>query len=89
LSEKVRAAISSLDKRGAWVQQGTIGGPGLLISVRPAKDLRVLMGGKVLTLAEDEALEVYEGTSPPSQRVIHSGTFAANLTLLADYLVAH
>lgn len=88
LSEKVRAVISSLDERGAWVQQGTIGGPGLLISVRPAKDLRVLMGGKVLTLAEDEALEVYEGTSPPSQRVIHSGTFAANLRLLGDYLIA-
>ena len=88
LSDKVRALMVSLDGRGAWVQQGNIGGPGLLISVRPAKDLRVVMGGKVLTLKEDEALEVYEGTSPPSQRVIHSGSFAANLRLLADYLVA-
>jgi len=88
LSEKVRAAISALDERGAWVQQGNIGGPGLLISVRPAKDLRVLIGGKVLTLKEDEALEVYDGTSPPGRRVIHSGTFAANLRLLGNYLFA-
>ncbi|HUW19302.1 MAG TPA: pectate lyase [Sedimentisphaerales bacterium] len=88
LAEKVRAAISSLDDRGAWVQPGNIGGPGLLISVRPAKDLRVLMEGKVLTLKEDESLEVYDGTSLPSRGVIHSGTFAANLKLLANYIKA-
>ena len=88
LSRKVHAVISSLDERGAWVQEGRMEGPGLLISVRPATDLCVLMGDKILTLKEDEALEVYEGTSPPSQRVIRSGTFAANLRLLADYLTA-
>jgi hypothetical protein len=81
--------ISSLDKRGAWVQPGSIEGPGLLVSVNTAKDLRVVMAGKVMTLKEDEVLEVYEDTSPPCQRVIHSGTFAANLRLLADYLTAH
>jgi hypothetical protein len=86
LSEKVRAAFSSLDERGAWAQEGQIGGPGLLVSVRPAEDLRVLMGGRVMTLKEDELLEVYDGTSLLIQRVIRSGTFAANLRLLADYL---
>jgi hypothetical protein len=88
LSEKVRAVILALDDRGAWVQQGNMGGPGLVISVRPAKDMVVVIGGKVMPLKEDEALEVYEGTSPLSQRVIHSGTFAANLRLLGDYLTA-
>jgi PelA/Pel-15E family pectate lyase len=88
LSEKVRAAISSMDDRGAWVQQGDIGGPGLLVSVKPAKDLRVMLAGKPMILKEDETLEVYDGTSLPSQRVIHSGTFAANLMLLSDYLIA-
>jgi len=40
-------------------------------------------------LKEDDYLELYESTSPPtSQRVISSGTFAANLSLLADYLGA-
>jgi PelA/Pel-15E family pectate lyase len=88
LAEKVRAVISSLDERGAWVQEGSIGGPGLLVSVNAAKDLRVVMAGKVMTLKEDQTLEVYEDTSTPSEGVIHSGTFAANLRLLADYLKA-
>ena len=88
LSNKVRAVISSLDKRGAWVQPGSIGGPGLLVSVNAAKDLRVVTAGKVMTLKEDETLEVYEDTSAANGRVINSGTFAANLRLLADYLKA-
>jgi hypothetical protein len=41
-----------------------------------------------MTLKEDETLEVYEDTSAPNGRVIHSGTSAANLRLLADYLKA-
>ena len=89
LSAKVRTAISSLDDRGAWIQEGKIGGPGLLISVQPARDMVVVINGKVHPLKDDDYLELYEGTSPPtSQRVIHSGTFAANLRLLGDYLIA-
>jgi PelA/Pel-15E family pectate lyase len=89
LSGKVREAILALDKRGAWVQQGNIGGPELVISVIPAKDMVVAIGDKVMPLKEDETLAVYEGTSSPIKRVIHSGTFAANLRLFADYLKAH
>jgi hypothetical protein len=49
----------------------------------------VVINGKVHPLKEDDYLELYESTSPPtSQRVISSGTFAANLILLADYLEA-
>jgi PelA/Pel-15E family pectate lyase len=88
LAERVRKLISSLDERGAWVQEGGIGGPGLLVSVNAANDLRVVTAGKVMTLKEDETLEVYEDTSAPNGRVIHSGTSAANLRLLADYLKA-
>ena len=88
LAEKVRDVISSMDDRGAWVQQGNIGGSERLIWIMPAKDLLVRFGNKLLTLKEDEVLEVYDGTSPPSRRVIHSGTFAANLRLLGDYLIA-
>ena len=86
LAEKVRAAIAAMDERGAWVQPGYIGGPGLLVSVNAAKDMRVVMAGRDMTLNQDETLEVYDGTSLPNRRVIHSGTFAANLRLLADYL---
>jgi PelA/Pel-15E family pectate lyase len=88
LAESVREVISSLDKRGAWVQEGSIGGPGLLVSVNAGRDLRVVMAGKVMTLKEDETLEVYEDTSAPSEGVIHSSIFAANLRLLAEYLKA-
>jgi PelA/Pel-15E family pectate lyase len=89
LAEKVRAAIASLDDRGAWVQQGSLRKPGFVVSVDAAKDMVVRIGDKVMPLKKDELLEVYEVTSPPSQRVIHSGTFAANLKLFADYLTLH
>jgi hypothetical protein len=88
LAERVREVISSLDERGAWVQEGSIGGPGLLVSVNAGEDLRVVMAGKVMTLKEDETLEVYEDTSAPSDGVIRSGAFATNLRLLAEYLKA-
>jgi hypothetical protein len=48
----------------------------------------VVIGDKVMPLKEDETLAVYEGTASPIKRVIHSGTFAANLRLFADYLTA-
>jgi hypothetical protein len=89
LSERVQAVISSLDERGTWVQQGNIGGPELVIPVIPARDMVAVIGDKVMPLKEDETLAAYEGTSTPIKRVIHSGTFAANLRLLADYLTAH
>ena len=88
LAKKVHAAIAALDDRSAWVQAGAIGGPNLLISINPAKDLRVVWAGKNMTLKEDQSLEVYDGTSMPKQRIISSGTFAANLNLMADYIKA-
>lgn len=88
LAEKARDVISSMDDRGAWVQDGDIGGPGRLIWIMPAKDLRVVFAGKEMTLKEDEVLEVYDGTWSPGTRVINTGTCAANLRLLANYLNA-
>lgn len=54
LTVKVRAAISALDERGAWLEPYVAG----------------------------------LSTTPPVQRRISSGTFAKNMKLLSDYLVA-
>ncbi|MHC4622843.1 MAG: pectate lyase [Planctomycetota bacterium] len=54
LTAKVRAVISSLDARGAWLEPYVAG----------------------------------RNTTPPAQRLISSGTFARNMSLLSDYLVA-
>jgi len=89
LSQRVRDVISSLDEQGRWIQQGNIAGPGLLVSVQSAEDLVVVINEKVIPLKDDDKLAVYRGTSPPtSSSVLNSDTFAANLTLLADYLTA-
>lgn len=88
LAVKVRDVISSMDSRGAWTQMGNIGGSESLIWIMPAKDLLVRFGEKLLTLKEDEVLEVYNGTEEPSRQIISSGTFAANIRLLSNYLAA-
>jgi PelA/Pel-15E family pectate lyase len=60
LSEKVRAVISSLDERGAWVQQGSTGDPGLVLSVKPAKEMfGILRKSQILPLRENET-RMYE-----------------------------
>ena len=82
---RVRAAIDSMDPRGAWLEEGTIGKSNRLVSVFAGRDLVVTLGGKTLTMRENDTLEVFSGPEAPRERVIRSRTFAENVVLLSAY----
>ena len=88
LSSRVRAAIDALDDRGAWVEEGSIGKSNRVVSVLAGSDLVVTLGGKPLTMKENETLEVFAGPEVPRQRIISSRTFAQNVGLLTAYLAS-
>ena len=70
LESRVRRIVGQLDDRGAWVEEGTIGKANRLVSILAGKDLVVTVGGKTLTMKENETLEVFSGTEPPRERII-------------------
>jgi len=86
LEPRVRALIESMDARGAWVEDGAIGKADRLVSVLAGRDLVVTLGGRTLTMKENETLEVFSGPEPPKQRIIRSRTFADNVGVLSAYL---
>src|SRR5688572_30585324 len=86
LESRVRRIIGQLDDRGAWIEEGTIGKANRLVSILAGKDLVVKLGGKTLTMKENETLEVFSGTEPPRERIIRSRTFAENVGVLSAYL---
>ena len=77
-----------MDARGAWVEEGAIGKANRLVSVFAGSDLVVTLGGKPLTVKENDTLEVFAGPEPPRQRIIRSRTFAENVGLLSAFLAA-
>ena len=88
LPSRVRAAIDAMDARGAWVEDGVIGKANRLVSVFAGSELVVTLGGKPLTVKENDTLEVFAGPEPPRQRIIRSRTFAENVGLLSAYLAS-
>ncbi|HEY7502442.1 MAG TPA: pectate lyase [Vicinamibacterales bacterium] len=88
LRSRVLAAIDAMDSRGAWVEEGAIGKSNRLVSVFAGSDLVVTLGGKPLTIKENDTLEVFAGPEAPRQRIIRSRTFAENVGLLSAYLAA-
>jgi PelA/Pel-15E family pectate lyase len=83
---RVRAIVDALDARGAWVEEGSIGKADRLLSLFAGGDLVVTLGGKTLTLHENDTLEVFKGPETPRQRVIKSRTFADNVEALSAYI---
>ena len=57
-----------------------------LVSVLAGRDLVVTLGGKTLSLKENETLEVFSGSEPPKQRIIRMRTFADHVGALSAYL---
>jgi hypothetical protein len=86
LDSRVRRIVDSIDPRGAWIEEGTIGKANRLVSVFAARDLVVMLGGKPLAMKENDTLEVFSGVEPPKQRIISSRTFAENIGVLSAYL---
>ena len=86
LTLQVNKIISQMDSRGAWVEEGSIGKAGRVVSVFAAKDMVVKIGDKVMPLKENETLEVFQGTDVPRERIIRSSTFAQNVETLSAWL---
>jgi hypothetical protein len=85
----VRAIIQAMDPRGAWVEEGTIGKADRLVSVFAGRQLVVTLGGKTLTMNENDTLEVFAGPEAPKERIIRARTFADNVGALSAYIARH
>ena len=86
LESRVRAVIDAMDPRGAWLEEGTIGKANRLVSVFAGKELVVMLGGKTMTMKENDTLEVFSGPEPPKERIVRSRTFAENVGVLSAYV---
>ena len=86
LVTQVRKALASLDSRGAWVEEGSIGKADNVVSLFAAEEMVVTIGDRAFPLGENQTLSVFRGEKRPSERIISSNTFARNVGLLAAYL---
>ena len=86
LAARVRETLASLDSRGAWVQEGSIGKADNVVSLFAAEEMVVTIGDEVVPLRENQTLSVFRGEKRPSEKIISSNTFARNVGLLAAYL---
>ena len=85
---KVARLISSLDPRGAWTEEGTIGKADRVVSVFAAKDMVLTVNGRPQAIKQNDRIELFAGTLPPRAKIIRTSTFAENLETLAAYVAA-
>ncbi len=88
LASRVRTILAAMDERGAWLEEGSIGRAGRLVSVFAAKDMVVTLGERILHIKENDTLQVFQGPEEPRRRIIRSQTFADNVEILSGYLAA-
>ena len=88
LARRASQAINTLDERGAWVEEGSVGKAERIVQLFAAEDMVVAVGDRTLSLPENETLEVFPGAKPPLEQIINSTTFANNVEALADYLAS-
>ena len=86
LVAQVREVLASLDSRGAWVEEGSIGKADNVVSLFAAEEMVVSIGDEAFPLRENQTLSVFRGEKRPSERIISSKTFARNVGLFAAYL---
>jgi hypothetical protein len=87
-ADEVATLITSMDDRGAWSEQGTIGKADQVASVFAAGDMVLTINGRPTPLKENDRVAVFRGALPPRTRIIRSTTFARNLETLAAYVAA-
>jgi PelA/Pel-15E family pectate lyase len=85
---KVAQIAASLDERGAWTEEGTIGKADRVVSVFAGRNMVLTINGRPTTIRENDRIELFEGTLPPRTKVVRTATFASNLRLLAAYVAA-
>jgi hypothetical protein len=100
LAIEAREAIAALDRRGAWVTEGTIGKSDRLVFLYAARDMVLRIGrgrsdgsagagdrsdDQIIRLRENDTVEIFQGDEAPRERIISSQVFARNLEALAAY----
>jgi hypothetical protein len=100
LAATARELIASMDARGAWLTEGTIGKADRLVFLYAARDMVLRVGrgrsdgsagtgeragDRVIRLGENDTVEIFQGSEPPRERIISSEVFARNLQALAEY----
>jgi hypothetical protein len=100
LAAKSREIVSSMDARGAWLTEGTIGKSDRLVFVYAAKDMVLRVGrgasdgaaggrarenDQIIRLRENDTVEVFQGEQAPLERIVSSSLFSRNLETLAEY----
>jgi hypothetical protein len=100
LASQSSRILSSMDQRGAWVTEGTIGKSDRLVFLYAAKDMVLRVGrgasdgsasrrsrekDQTIRLTENDTVEVFQGEQAPRERIVSSGLFSRNLETLADY----
>ena len=83
---RVEAILASMDERGSWIEDGSIGRADRLVSVFAAKGMVVTLGGQTLHVKENDTLQVFQGQDEPRRRIIRSQTFAENIDAFSAYL---
>ena len=86
LVPRVKAALASLDARGAWTEEGTIGKSDRIVQVFAGREMVLQVGKQMIPVKENDMIQLFQGAEPPPHRVIKSQTFARNVDLLCDYL---
>jgi len=100
--ETVKRILASMDERGAWVREGTIGKPDRVAFVYAARPMVIRIGrrasdggtgnrsagkDRLIQLGEDDTVEIFQGSEPPLERIIVSREFAENLIALSAWLI--
>lgn len=80
--------LASLNERGAWTQQGTIGKADKIVSVFAPREMVLTINGRPTPIKENDRIELFDGAVPPRQTVISTATFARNLERLAAALIS-
>lgn len=86
LELRIRDLVQSLDPRGAWIEEGSVGKADPVIFLFAAEDMVATIGDRAFPLNENGRLTVFRGGKPPLERILSSRTFARNIETMAAYL---
>ncbi|MEZ5401737.1 MAG: pectate lyase [Bryobacteraceae bacterium] len=84
--DAVKKIATSMDDRGAWLEEGSIGRADRVISVFAARPMLLTINGRPIEINENDDIVLYQGTTPPRANIIRTSTFARNLLTLAAFV---
>ena len=101
LAAQAAKIVSSMDARGAWVTEGTIGKSDRLVFLYAAKPMVLRVGrgssdgsagrrrsrgeDRIIQLNENDTVEIFQGEQAPRGQIVSSQIFSDNLEALAAY----